>query len=64
MFTAENDHMLMIAHTKIDEQLRAAALRREAADARAERRAARRAERSGHGGPAPVRRFRMARRQA
>lgn len=64
MFTAENDHMLMmIANAKIEDELRVAARRRQASEARAERRAARRAERR-RGGPAPVRRFRLARRQA
>jgi hypothetical protein len=63
MFTAQNDHMLMmVANAKIDDARWAAAQRRQAAEARANRRAARRA--AGRGGPISVRRFRLARRQA
>jgi hypothetical protein len=64
MFTAQNDYMpRTIATAKIDDERRAAAQRRQAAEARANRRAARRAGRPGHG-PISVRRFRLARRQA
>jgi hypothetical protein len=63
MFTAQNDQMLiMIATAKIDDERRAAAQRRQAAEVRANRRAAGRA--AGHGGPISVRRFRLARRHA
>ncbi len=63
MFTAQNDHMLMmVANAKIDEERRAAAQRGLAAGVRANRRGARRA--AGRGGPISVRRFRLARRQA
>jgi hypothetical protein len=63
MFTAQNDYMLMmIATAKIDDERRAAAQRRQAAEVRANRRTAGRGAR--HDRPISVRRFRLARRQA
>jgi hypothetical protein len=63
MFTAQNDHMLiMIATAKINDERRAAAQRRQAAEVRANRRAAGPGAR--HDGPISVRRFRLARRHA